>query len=183
MIDGAISHMALAGGWFARKSPPYTVSSKCSQVESPSPFVFTAPLMPPCAQTECERFTGTTENRSTSWPASAIFIAAARPARPPPPIAILIGVAIVYTTLQNSRNQSTRTNESTRGVNADRQQQQTNRDACVTCQTLRAFADGDSPINHEQPNAVRQVPNCRGNSNHVNDENRNHPELTRYDVK
>src|SRR5713226_6314990 len=86
--------MALAGGWFARKSPPYTVSSKCSQVESPSPFVLTAPLMPPCAQTECERFTGTTENRSTACPASAIFIAAASPASPPPTTAILIPLAI-----------------------------------------------------------------------------------------
>src|SRR5918911_4524921 len=82
--------MALAGGWFARKSPPYTVSSKCSQVESPSPLVLTAPLMPPCAQTECERLTGTTEKSSTEWPASAIFIAAARPAKPPPTIATRI---------------------------------------------------------------------------------------------
>src|SRR5690349_10852519 len=44
--------------------------------------------MPPWAHTECDRFTGTTDIRSTSWPASAIFIAAARPARPPPTIAI-----------------------------------------------------------------------------------------------
>src|SRR5215470_9450452 len=88
MIEGAISHMALAGGWLARKSPPYTVSSKCSQVESPSPLVLTAPLIPPWAHTECERFTGTTENRSTAMPPSAIFIAADNPARPPPTIAI-----------------------------------------------------------------------------------------------
>src|SRR5919202_1095396 len=87
MMDGAISHIALAGGWLARKSPPYTVSSKCSHVESPSPLVLTAPLMPPCAQTECERLTGTTEKRSTLCPASAIFIAAANPASPPPTIA------------------------------------------------------------------------------------------------
>src|SRR4029434_11110553 len=95
MIAGAISHMALAGGWLARKSPPYTVSSKCSQVESPSPLVFTAPLIPPCAHTECERFTGTTEKRSTLWPASAIFIAAAQPASPPPTTQSCIHVAIV----------------------------------------------------------------------------------------
>src|SRR5712691_3676351 len=94
MIAGAISHIALAGGWLARQSPPYTVASKCSQVESPSPLVLTAPLMPPCAQTECERFTGTTENKSTACPASAIFIAAASPASPPPTIAILIPLAI-----------------------------------------------------------------------------------------
>src|SRR5260370_39470340 len=97
--------MALAGGWFARKSPPYTVSSKCSQVESPSPLVLTAPLMPPCAQTEPERFTGTTENSSTACPASAIFIAAANPANPPPTIAILIPLAINFS--QNSRHRHT----------------------------------------------------------------------------
>src|SRR5229473_4803916 len=60
------------------------VSSKCCQVESPSPFRFLAALMPPCAQTECERFTGTMENRSTLPPISAILMTAARPARPPP---------------------------------------------------------------------------------------------------
>src|SRR5690606_2993119 len=41
-------------------------------------------LMPPWAQTECDRFTGTSENRSTGKPDSAIRILAARPARPPP---------------------------------------------------------------------------------------------------
>src|SRR6185436_10028068 len=40
--------------------------------------------MPPCAQTLCERFTGTRLIRSTSIPCSAIFIVAARPASPPP---------------------------------------------------------------------------------------------------
>ena len=44
--------------------------------------------------TECERFTGTTEIRSTSCPASAIFIAAASPASPPPTMAIFKPVAI-----------------------------------------------------------------------------------------
>src|SRR5215472_3037447 len=68
------------------------VSSKCCQVESPSPFRFLAALMPPCAQTECERFTGTMENRSTLPPISAILITAARPARPPP-TTIIFGAA------------------------------------------------------------------------------------------
>ena len=53
-------------------------------VESPSPFVFFAALMPPCAQTECERLTGTMENNSTGTPASATRIVAISPARPPP---------------------------------------------------------------------------------------------------
>src|ERR1039457_7690843 len=68
------------------------VSSKWIQVESPSPFRFLAALMPPCAHTECERFTGTMENRSTSPPISAILMTAARPARPPP-TTIIFGVA------------------------------------------------------------------------------------------
>ena len=72
------------GGWFARKSPPYAVSSRCTSGESPSPFVFTLALMPPCAQTECERFTGTSENRSTGMPASHSLITVVRPASPPP---------------------------------------------------------------------------------------------------
>src|SRR5208282_5420219 len=71
------------------------VSSKWIQVESPSPFRFLAALMPPCAQTECERFTGTIENRSTSPPISAILMTAARPARPPP-TTIILGAAIRY---------------------------------------------------------------------------------------
>src|ERR1700687_1571540 len=52
--------------------------------ESPSPFVLTAPLMPPCAQTEWLRLTGTIEKRSTETPTAATRIAAIRPARPPP---------------------------------------------------------------------------------------------------
>src|SRR5581483_10217883 len=65
------------------------VSSKCCHVESPSPLRFLAALMPPCAQTECDRLTGTIENRSTLPPASAILMTAASPARPPPTTMIL----------------------------------------------------------------------------------------------
>src|SRR5271166_2181834 len=71
------------------------VSSKWIQVESPSPFRFLAALMPPWAQTECERLTGTIENRSTSPPISAILITAARPARPPP-TTMIFGAAMLY---------------------------------------------------------------------------------------
>src|SRR3954465_3965508 len=95
MTAGAASHIALTGGWLARKSPPYTVSSKCCQVESPSPFKFLAALMPPCAHTECERLTGTIENRSTSPPISAIFMTAASPASPPP-TTMIFGLDIFY---------------------------------------------------------------------------------------
>src|SRR5438132_1528276 len=41
-------------------------------------------LIPPCAQTECDRFTGTIENKSTVTPSSASLMAQAKPASPPP---------------------------------------------------------------------------------------------------
>src|SRR6185437_1206484 len=89
------------GGWCVRKSAPYTVSSKCCQVVSPSPFRFLAALMPPCAHTECERFTGTMENRSTFPPASAILITAESPASPPPTTMILGFVAAMVQDLDS----------------------------------------------------------------------------------
>src|SRR4029079_17356965 len=104
--------------------------------------------MPPWAQTEWERFTGTTETRSTACPASAIRIAAARPARPPPTIAILIPSLAI--SLKNSSQQTTRANEGNRGVNADQQEHNSKRDAGITGQSLRAFANRDAPVDHEQ---------------------------------
>src|SRR6185295_13799357 len=68
----------------ARKSPPRSVSLTWMSGLSPSPLVFTAPLMPPCAHTEWDRFTGTMESRSTCCPASASLMAVISPARPPP---------------------------------------------------------------------------------------------------
>src|SRR5579863_9661652 len=70
------------------------VSSRCCQVESPSPLRFLAALIPPCAQTECDRLTGTMENRSTSPPISAILMTAESPASPPP-TTIIFGFAIL----------------------------------------------------------------------------------------
>src|SRR5437879_8802867 len=83
------------------------VSSKCCQVESPSPLRFFAALMPPCAQTECERFTGTIEKRSTLPPISAILMTAESPASPPPttisfgaaaivPLSVLCNLLVVH---------------------------------------------------------------------------------------
>src|SRR5271156_2977850 len=68
------------------------VSSKCLKTSSPSPLRFLAALMPPWAQTEWERLTGTMEKRSTLPPASAILMTAERPARPPP-TTMTLGVA------------------------------------------------------------------------------------------
>src|SRR5918996_772627 len=110
------------------------VSSKCNQVESPSPLVLTAPLIPPCAQTECERFTGTTENRSTARPASAMRMAAARPASPPPTIAIFVPLLAM---LDQSSQQSARSNESDGSVNSYKQEDNSKADASITGQSLR----------------------------------------------
>src|ERR1700761_8137943 len=82
------------------------VSSKCLKTSSPSPLRFLAALMPPWAQTEWERLTGTMEKRSTLPPASAILMTAASPARPPPTTMIL-GVAaaiVLLRTLSVLRN-------------------------------------------------------------------------------
>src|ERR1700722_15839456 len=74
------------------------VSSKCLKTSSPSPLRFLAALMPPWAQTEWERLTGTMEKRSTLPPASAILMTAASPAKPPPTTMIL-GAAIRFRVL------------------------------------------------------------------------------------
>src|ERR1700733_5111371 len=83
-MPGAASAMPLMGGWLPRKSPPYAVSSRCTCGESPSPLVLTEALMPPCAHTECERFTGTSEMRSTGTLASQSLMTVISPASPPP---------------------------------------------------------------------------------------------------
>src|ERR1044071_3153406 len=176
MIEGAISHIAFAGGWFARKSPPYTVSSKCSQVESPSPLVLTAPLMPPCAQTECERLTGTTEKRSTECPPSAIFMAAANPARPPPTIAILIPLVAAAISVKETSPQAARMHKSRQGVDAYGQKRHAESYAGIAGQTLRARANRDAPVNQKQPDAVGEVPDGRRDSDDVDGEN---PGLTK----
>src|ERR1044071_2414462 len=169
MMEGAISHMALTGGWSARKSPPYTVSSKCFQGESPSPFVLTAPLMPPCAQTECERLTGTTEKRSTECPASAIFIAAARPARPPPTIATRMPLFAMLCESYQSEESAVPPEGHLR-VDADGEEQKPEGDAGVARVALRALADDDAPVHREEPQPVRQMPHRRRDADEVDEE-------------
>src|SRR5262245_38464147 len=146
MMPGAASHIALTGGWLARKSPPYTVSSKCSQVESPSPLVLTAPLMPPCAHTECERRQGTNENTSTSWPASASLMIAASPARPPPTT-----MKRCLATLRPDGD------ERVKGVQTEEGKEDAEAGAGVGRQLLRTRADGDAPMNQESPQAIGEM--------------------------
>src|SRR5262249_19502466 len=52
--------------------------------ESPSPLVLTDALIPPCAHTEWDRFTGTRLKRSTGTPTSHSLMTVVSPARPPP---------------------------------------------------------------------------------------------------
>src|SRR5438445_6902323 len=95
------------------------VSSKCLKTSSPSPLRFLAALMPPCAQTEWERLTGTMEKRSTLPPASAILMTAESPARPPPTTMIRgVAAAIKLFLFQNlhlfaeDKHHATKTNYS-----------------------------------------------------------------------
>src|SRR3954451_19267490 len=97
MIFGAHRHISSTGGWSARKSPPSTVSSKCIHSLNPCcRAISLVALMPPCAQTLCERLTGTIENKSTPTPSSASLMVQARPAKPPPTTMtrFLLGIAI-----------------------------------------------------------------------------------------
>src|ERR1051325_10318864 len=106
--------------------------------------------MPPCAQTECERLTGTTEKRSSEWPASAIFIAAARPARPPPTIATrmpLFAMCVrVLLCESDEPEESALPPEGRLRVDADGEQEQPDGDAGVARVALRALADDDAPV-------------------------------------
>src|SRR5437879_9556821 len=145
------------------------VSSKCCHVESPSPFRFLAALMPPCAHTECERFTGTIENRSTFAPISAILMTAESPARPPP-ITIIFGAAAIvplsvfcdllvihhrgprFVGLLRPRPERGKARQSRPGQNKEE------------CQThdqkplSRPFPGNDAPLRREQPDAVCEMP-------------------------
>src|SRR5437764_13145077 len=107
-------------------------------------------------------------------------MAAAKPASPPPTIAILIPAAIA---LHDSWDQSSQLDKCNRRVDADREQKQSNRDACITGQALRSFADRDAPVNQEQPNAIGEMPNGRRNSDHVYDKDADVMKLARDDIE
>src|SRR5438270_9133874 len=105
--------------------------------------------MPPCAQTECERLTGTTEKRSTECPPSAIFIAAASPASPPPTIATriwLFAMSVGYPSEKPALP-----DEGELSVDADGEEQKADGDAGVAGQALRSLADDDAPVHGEEP--------------------------------
>src|SRR5215212_8431726 len=137
--------------------------------------------MPPCAQTECERLTGTTEKRSTECPASAIFIAAASPARPPPTMAILMPLFAM--SVKNTSEEPARADEGDLRVDADGEEQQADGDAGVAGHALRALADDDAPIHREEPQPVREVPHGRRDADEVDGEDGPVLELAADDVE
>src|SRR5215467_6177117 len=98
--------------------------------------------MPPCAQTECERLTGTIEKRSTGTPASAILMVVIRPARPPPTTIIRFS-AIVLRPERHEDGERRR-----RHRRAAHQRDRPHR-------ALRMHARREPPGDAERPDAVR----------------------------
>src|SRR4029453_3888824 len=173
------------------------VSSKCCQVESPSPFRFFAALIPPCAQTECERFTGTIENRSTLPPISAILITAARPARPPP-ITIIFGfdaISLRFLLLFEQARFCLFHDAGAYGIDrlfgkagahriqgceTDCAHEQEKGQAHSKKSGAGGFSGDDAPLGEEEPDAVGEVPRSGDQADHVEDEQRRVIELLLY---
>src|SRR5215468_9166133 len=162
------------------------VSSQCCQVESPSPFRFFAALIPPCAQTECERFTGTMENRSTLPPISAILMTAARPASPPPTTMIFGAAAIsihrpfgkgsravigIHDIALRRRLLEAHA-ERIEADQSDNAQKKEKCEAQAKESLLRMLAGNDAPLRREEPNTVGEVPRCGDQSDDVEREQR-----------
>src|SRR5579864_502548 len=160
------------------------VSSKCCQVESPSPLRFLAALMPPCAQTEWERFTGTIENRSTWPPISAILMTAARPARPPPTTMIFGAAAAMsvhrpcgknfrMTGIHNVAAGSGLLEALAECIKADESDDAHEEEECEANfeePFLRLLAGDDAPLRAEEPDSVRKVPRGGDESDDVEGE-------------
>src|SRR6516164_8966002 len=154
------------------------VSSKCWAVVSPSPFRFLAALMPPCAHTECERFTGTMEKRSTWPPISAILITAASPASPPPTTMIFGVAAIAFRSpifrahaqqlVHQSHNRiGSRSGidglprvvkERVHGSETSDHKDNRQREANIAKAAPRLLTHRDAPLRTEEPQAITKVP-------------------------
>src|SRR5581483_6676885 len=168
------------------------VSSKCCQVESPSPFRFLAAFIPPCAHTECERLTGTMENRSTCPPISATLMTAAKPASPPPTTMILgldaieVRVSLAASPFRGRLLQ----NPAMLGLRPlllefllrplrlgiterpdDREthddEQQGHRDSELLHAGASLVADHQAPLGGEQEKSISEVPGCGGHAHDV----------------
>src|ERR1700730_5328221 len=154
------------------------VSSKCLKTSSPSPLRFLAALMPPWAQTECERFTGTMENKSTCPPISAILMTAESPASPPP-ITMIFGAAAIVNQIPirpgPQRRDSTHhqrfcagprrferlqrsLQEGQHGKRPHPHEHQPNHRANIAKPPPRPVAGGNPPFGGEQPQSVGKMP-------------------------
>src|SRR5512132_1758773 len=114
--------------------------------ESPSPFVLTAPLIPPCAQTEWLRLTGTIEKRSTPIPISAARTAVMSPARPPPTMMIRSFSAMRSLQAEGLDPPDTDIRENEKDGGRD-----------VQHAALRLRSDRQPPHDREGPDAVGQM--------------------------
>src|SRR5690242_16255339 len=111
--------------------------------------------MPPCAQTECDRFTGTIENSSTGTPDSAMRIVAIRPARPPP-------TTMIFGSLMISRSQITAERMPAECESRDDGESDDRKRDCYhrtkpSGGALRSRCDGDTPLAAEIPKAVSEM--------------------------
>src|SRR5882672_11072863 len=92
----------------------------------------------------------------------------------------------VYATLnplQNSRQQAPGPDERHRRVDAHGQEHDTESQTRIAGNLLGPLADRNPPINQKQPDAIGQMPYGRGNSNHINNKDRNSPELAGHNIE
>src|SRR5579862_804643 len=136
--------------------------------------------MPPWAHTECDRFTGTMENRSTVAPISAILITAASPASPPPTTTIL-GVAIllhrpsvvgcrrprVHNICSRTRRLLEAFAERIQAHQTDDAEEHEKCQAHAQKPLLGLVAGNDAPLRSEQPDPVGEVPRSGNQPDHV----------------
>src|ERR1700730_18128107 len=140
--------------------------------------------MPPCAHTECERFTGTIEKRSTFAPISPILMTAASPASPPPMTMIFgaaislhrlsvrcrfgfSGVGCVHNRSARGRSLLKALAECVQAHQAHRAHEQEQSQAQLEKSLLRLVAGDDSPLRREQPDAVGEMPRGANQPDHV----------------
>src|SRR4029077_6199994 len=112
--------------------------------------------MPPCAQTECERFTGTIENKSTGTPDSATRIAAISPARPPPTM-MIFGFLIRGVSLGVCPQREPSVVQPERDGDACDRQHGADNSAKVTSGALRTCGHRNTPLAGEIPEPVAEM--------------------------